>query len=193
MIRDELVLLFLEKSRVGYARYPDQVPPPEYFDIARRLVDEEVNKEFLPNLERCRQSWTTENVSAMLDDIVDSIYVLVFAAHKFGLPLEDAWNRVCEANLEKVRHGVVKDEGGKIQKPPGWKPPNIWELVEACFQNSQRRWNFERPMNAPRPEDYPETAEEMLKRKVQGKTDSIMIDAIKKVNEQRKEDPESNS
>jgi predicted HAD superfamily Cof-like phosphohydrolase len=89
------------------------------------LIDEEVNKELKPAME-------AGDMVGIADGIVDSIYVLIGAALEYGIPLEKVWDAVQTANMAKrdpVTGKVRRREDGKILKPEGWQPPNIWRIL----------------------------------------------------------------
>lgn len=92
-----------------------------------------------------------------LDAIVDLLYVAFGTAELFGAfkpqqcsscsgvvgcnrdmcqrtILEEAWDRVQEANMKKVRVKTAGDSkrGSKwdVKKPDGWKPPSLTDLVK---------------------------------------------------------------
>lgn len=63
-----------------------------------------------------------------LDALVDIIYVALGTAHLMGLPFDQAWAIVHDANMKKVR-AASKDESKRrhaldVVKPPGWTPPD---------------------------------------------------------------------
>lgn len=101
-------------------------------DIQRRIniIDEEVNKELLPNLEKLKSAYNLENLALVLDDLVDSVYVILGTAVELGLPFDTAFMLVQEANLQKVKDVVIRRKDGKILKPEGWQPPKVLELVK---------------------------------------------------------------
>lgn len=69
-----------------------------------------------------------------LDALVDIIYVAVGTAYRMGLPLEEAFNRVHEANMRKVRADTAQDSkrgsAFDIVKPAGWTPADLKDLVK---------------------------------------------------------------
>lgn len=160
MIRDELVHLFMSKAGEVIeiqkpTIYPHMQPSQETMNLGWRLIKEECYSEMKHAMAKCERSYSTHNVAELLDCMCDGIYVMLWLAHKLGLPIVEAFEIVAEANLKKVRDGFVVDEGGKIQKPEGWIAPNaeLEQLVMNTFWRSQLDWNSARPMNAPRMED----------------------------------------
>ena len=63
-----------------------------------------------------------------IDAMADTIYVVMGTAVSAGIDLEPFYNEVQKTNLAKL--GGPVDGGGKIGKPPGWKPPQIAEILE---------------------------------------------------------------
>ena len=68
-----------------------------------------------------------------LDAICDSIWVLIGLARTMDLPIEWGWDAVAISNARKVDPQlgtVLRDENGKIQKPLGWKPPDMLRVIQ---------------------------------------------------------------
>jgi hypothetical protein len=113
--------------------------------LAWGLVDEEVNKELFPALFKYNKSPTLENKVEVADAIVDSIYVLFQLARSVDIPFPECWDEVHKSNMAKMTNGVVvRRSDGKILKPEGWQPPNIWEVlhkVESKKEYSREEYN----------------------------------------------------
>ena len=95
-----------------HAPFP-QDPYP--YLLRYRLIHEELD-EFL-------RAAMNNDVPEVVDAICDLLYVTFGAAVVLGVDIEGAFNLVHKANLLKV--GESMDASGKIQKPPGWEPPDI--------------------------------------------------------------------
>lgn len=71
----------------------------------------------------------------MLDACVDLLYVVYGTVLALGMGdvLEEAFNRVHAANMEKVlapsRHASKRDSAFDIVKPDGWKKADLSDLV----------------------------------------------------------------
>jgi predicted HAD superfamily Cof-like phosphohydrolase len=68
-----------------------------------------------------------------LDAICDSIWVLIGLGKVMDLPLEWGWDEVTITNLKKIDPelgSVIKDDNGKIQKPFGWRPPDMLRIIK---------------------------------------------------------------
>lgn len=116
-----------------------ETPDLEVFERRLRLVDEEVNKEFVPMMARLAAgqiAWSLENRAEMLDHIVDCVYVLLGTASEIGLPFDDGFDIVHQANMAKFKDGIVKNEFGKLMKPEGWIAPNafLFEIIKQHWE-----------------------------------------------------------
>lgn len=100
--------------------------------LARSLVEEEWEKETEEALAKYLAHPSMENLAELADGIVDSVYVLLQLARALGIPFDEHWTAVHEANMSKVMHTgkVLKREDGKVLKPYGWKAPNHWEILK---------------------------------------------------------------
>ena len=118
------VLTFM---RIGH---PDKigdhpsVPDAATIQLCINLIREEVQETMVGIREG--------DLVEIADGIADSIYVLIFAAHAYGIPIEGVWNAVQRANMAKFPGGKVlrRESDGKIMKPEGWKPPPIAAILE---------------------------------------------------------------
>lgn len=64
----------------------------------------------------------------IVDACLDIMYLAIGVALKHGVKtwqLTRAWKEVSRSNLDKVRGKIKRNAMGKIQKPEGWKPPDI--------------------------------------------------------------------
>lgn len=72
----------------------------------------------------------------LFDALLDLVYVAMGTAHMLGYPWEAGWNRVQNANMQKVRarkDGSDSKRGSSfdVVKPEGWRPPDIEGLLQA--------------------------------------------------------------
>lgn len=74
------------------------------------------------------------DLAKQLDALVDLVYVALGTAHIQGFDFNEAWRRVHEANMKKVRAVVVTDSKRRstydVVKPAGWTPPDLSDLVK---------------------------------------------------------------
>lgn len=67
------------------------------------------------------------NLVEVADGCADTKVVTTGTLIAFGIPDDELQDIVDDSNLAK---GNVKDEHGKIQKPPGWQPPDVKGFLE---------------------------------------------------------------
>jgi predicted HAD superfamily Cof-like phosphohydrolase len=70
-----------------------------------------------------------EKRADQLDALVDLVYVAMGTAYLHGFDFEEAWRRVHEANMAKVRGPSQRSGEYDVIKPEGWKPPYLGDLV----------------------------------------------------------------
>jgi len=73
-----------------------------------------------------------QDSAALLDGLCDTIVVTMGMAALAGLPLNEGMGEVNGSNLAKIDPATglcIKDAGGKIQKPPGWKKPDLESII----------------------------------------------------------------
>lgn len=72
------------------------------------------------------------NVTA---EIADVVYVLMGFAHSQGLPLEQMFNAIHDANMRKSVNGqVIRNEFGKVLKPAGWTPADKVAVIRKAME-----------------------------------------------------------
>jgi predicted HAD superfamily Cof-like phosphohydrolase len=100
------------------------IPDAAHLELCKKLLKEEIVEELFPAI-------ASEDIVEIGDAIADSIYVLLFTAHCFGLPIASIWREVVQTNLDKFPDGVVTrdPQTHKVLKPPGWKPPDIEAVI----------------------------------------------------------------
>lgn len=74
------------------------------------------------------------NSAEEASELVDVITVLLQYAAVMGYPIDEMWDAIHQANMNKVAGGMRRREDGKILKPVGWKPADI----QSIFSNSIR-------------------------------------------------------
>jgi predicted HAD superfamily Cof-like phosphohydrolase len=101
------------------------IPPDDRVALRRNLIDEEINVELLPAIDR-------GDLPAIADGLADAIYVIVGTALEYGIPLDRVWEAVQRANMAKVDPAtgkVQKRADGKVLKPNGWKSPDVAAIL----------------------------------------------------------------
>ena len=74
------------------------------------------------------------DLEKQLDSLVDLVYVACGTAVMHGFDFNEAWRRVHEANLKKVRVERLDDSKRAstfdVVKPAGWQHPDLFDLVQ---------------------------------------------------------------
>jgi len=119
-------------------------------NLAWNLVNEE-HQETRVALTRHLENPSLENLVEVADGIADTIYVLCQLARSLGIDLDAVFAEVQRSNMAKVMpDGKVKRrEDGKILKPDGWTPPNIFKVLHEqsnreavqCGTLGSENWN----------------------------------------------------
>ena len=98
-------------------------------DLSKELSDFRVHF-MLEELDEYRDS---NHLVDKLDALVDLVYVALGTAYLHGFDFDEAWRRVHEANMKKVRAEVATDSKRgstfDVVKPDGWAPPDLSDLV----------------------------------------------------------------
>lgn len=69
---------------------------------------------------------------AILDSLVDLVYIALGTCYRRGWNFAEAWNRIHSANMKKERgeeNSSKYGSGFDVIKPEGWKTPNLTDLV----------------------------------------------------------------
>ena len=111
---------FHRKFLLGYAGRPRMLE--EEIMLARCSQQQEELAEILKGI------YENDKVQ-VLDGLVDTVYVALGTSYLMGFDFEEAWDRVHETNMKKVR---MKTKRSKIDvvKPVGWKAPVLKDLCE---------------------------------------------------------------
>lgn len=126
-----------------------------------KVIDEEVNKELIPALKKLADSgnYSLEQLTDALDQIVDSVYVILGAGINLGLPYDTAFGIVHSYNMRKVLipGGPKFNDAGKVMKPEGWISPDkdLFNLVLEAFKEATHEMNQAKakiPQRAENPE-----------------------------------------
>jgi predicted HAD superfamily Cof-like phosphohydrolase len=132
MNREDLTKQFMI---VGNQKYNEPLENISLLDFRWNLIYEEV-------LELCDvvdQAWIdvqehgyvlSETKEKLLKEGADCQYVLSGLFATFNLPLEEAFKRVHESNMSKLRDGEPSYRAdGKIEKGEHYTPPDLGDLV----------------------------------------------------------------
>lgn len=132
----ENVARFHALFRVPSLPFPS-APSAERVRVRIRLIREEGLDELLGALREVEahieQGLPDRALRPLLvkvaDGLIDTIFVCVGTALEFGMAdvMPELWQEVHRSNLMKLGGAIGPD--GKIQKPRGWKAPDIYRIL----------------------------------------------------------------
>jgi len=74
------------------------------------------------------------DLEGQLDALVDLVYVAIGTAYMHGFDFNEAWRRVHEANMKKIRTQRISDSKRAseydVVKPEGWTSPDLSDLCK---------------------------------------------------------------
>lgn len=121
---------FHEKFDVPRHRSP-RWPEEDLIQFRIKFLTEELNEII--------DSVHDDDLEGVLDGLVDLVYVALGTALTFGLDFHAAWERVQQANMEKIAVRNT-EQGGRhstdVVKPEGWKPPRFKDLINEAYVRS---------------------------------------------------------
>jgi predicted HAD superfamily Cof-like phosphohydrolase len=134
---------FHDKFELGYSG-PARSLPPDLFDFRYKFMGEELSEYYLAHEAAYSETTVspsyrdqaeyTHQLAKALDGLVDLVYVVLGTAVFHGFNFNEAWRRVHEANMKKVRTPTaLSSKRGSIYdvvKPPGWEAPSLDDLTE---------------------------------------------------------------
>lgn len=80
-------------------------------------------------------SRSLEHLTEFVDGAIDSIYAILWTLNKLGVPADACWKLVQDSNMAKLGPDgkpQKNPETGKVMKPEGWKPPDLFGLLSAA-------------------------------------------------------------
>ena len=112
------------------AVHPDipTVPSAEILTLRESLIDEEYRevKEAIAAL-RTHPAASPEDLTDLASELVDLLYVTYGALSAIGVPTEDIFGAIHDANMLKLTG--PKREDGKQLKPEGWQPADVKAII----------------------------------------------------------------
>ena len=136
--------------------------------LAIKLFEEEGIKEYFLALQQYLNNPSRENLIAVADGGMDTIYVIAWAMRVLNVPAQAMWNEVQRSNMAKfpkegplvdprpleiieyvevdteinIRKGrliITNAETGKVMKPRGWTPPDLQTVLLEAEQIHKMR------------------------------------------------------
>lgn len=103
---------------------------PDTARIQQRLISEEYEEVMEAHAEAIQYIQNPRSREHLLKELADLVFVAFQYAAAMGWPLDEALDRVYESNMSKLVDGKpVKNEFGKVIKPPHYHPPYLSDLV----------------------------------------------------------------
>ena len=109
------VKFFHEKFGIPILSQPS-IPSEERKQLRQSLIQEEYME--------LMGAMDDQNMPEIADAMADLIYVILGTALEYGVDLDPIWKEVQMSNMRK--EGGAKNELGKLLKPPGWTPPDVY-------------------------------------------------------------------
>ena len=107
------------------------VPNSDTLNLRRQLIQEEY-EEVIEALEMLNQG--NSDITDLVHELADLLYVVYGTFSACGVDADAVFAEVHRANMQKMDGPRRAD--GKLLKPPGWKPANIKDVLQA-LQNRQ--------------------------------------------------------
>ena len=101
-----------------------ELPDSEFERALRiKLMKEEVNE--------YNKAENNNDLTNLAVELADIIYIACGTAVSYGIPLDDVFNAIHQANMNKLIDGkVIRREDGKIKKPEGWQSADIAGILK---------------------------------------------------------------
>lgn len=100
-----------------------EFPEHQERELRMRLMKEEFNE--------YNKAEDNNDITNLAVELADIIYIACGTAVSYGIPLDDVFNAIHQANMNKLVDGkVIRREDGKVKKPDGWKPADIEGILK---------------------------------------------------------------
>lgn len=115
--------VFKDVAEFAELAQPDMLVPigaeplPKAIELAIKLLEEEKDKEYIPALQAYKNSRTKENLVAVIDAGMDSIYVIAWAMRVLNAPAQACWNEVQRSNMAKFPPAIINYEPVPLDLP----------------------------------------------------------------------------
>jgi predicted HAD superfamily Cof-like phosphohydrolase len=100
-----------------------EFPSYEERELRMRLMKEEFNE--------YNKAEDNSDITNLAVELADIIYIACGTAVSYGIPLDEVFNAIHSANMNKLVDGkVIRREDGKIKKPEGWQQADIEGILK---------------------------------------------------------------
>jgi len=103
----------------------------EYSYEPRYIGVEEKYQKYDHMLEELNEFKNADTIEDQFDALIDLVYVALGTAYRMGLPFEEGFRLVHEANMEKVRGVTHRGHTADVAKPEGWKAADLKSILKA--------------------------------------------------------------
>jgi predicted HAD superfamily Cof-like phosphohydrolase len=110
-----------------------ELEPTPQPDFPIQEIGELKNVHLQEELDEIKKALAEGNLEEYFDGLIDLVYVALGAAYLAGLPFNEGFKRVHDANMKKVR--ALRTEDSKrgstydIVKPAGFVAPTLTDLI----------------------------------------------------------------
>jgi predicted HAD superfamily Cof-like phosphohydrolase len=118
----EMVSTFNKKFNIPYNSSPGPLGPDMHV-FRTAFIEEE--------LDEYKEARFNGDLEGQLDALVDMTYVILGTAYIHGFNFNEAFKRVHEANMLKIKGPSPRSESYDIIKPQGWKKPYLADLIKS--------------------------------------------------------------
>jgi predicted HAD superfamily Cof-like phosphohydrolase len=119
-----LVKAMHEKFNIPLQQTPGLLDE-DTMDFRLKFLDEELNEIW--------SAWAQGDIEEIADGLIDLCIVALGTAAMMGLPFNDMFTEVHEANMRKVRvenpAESKRGHGFDLKKPAGWQGPNLRKFL----------------------------------------------------------------
>jgi predicted HAD superfamily Cof-like phosphohydrolase len=98
------------------------VPQGNVHRLRTLLIDEE--------LAEFRNAGEAQDLVGVADALADMLYAVYGAAVEYGIDLEPVFMEIHRSNMSKGEPACGCRPDGKVLKGPGYRPPNVREVIE---------------------------------------------------------------
>lgn len=103
---------------------PTILPPADYARRIRLILEE---------VAELAEAHAAGDLPEFADALADLVWVVLGTGVEAGIPFDAVWEAVRSANMAKL--GGKLDASGKLQKPPGWAPPDVAGVLARASPN----------------------------------------------------------
>ena len=99
-----------------------ELPSKEERELRKKLLAEEYTEYVVAEYRN--------DLVEIADALADIIYIACGTAVSYGIPLDRLFAEVHRSNMAKLVDGkVIRRSDGKVQKPDGWTPPDVKNIL----------------------------------------------------------------